>query len=119
MAGDVMLGYRPSRFHVGQMRDRITIQTETTTRARSGQPVVAFVNFLVSEPATYLYVGGAESIRGRQIEAGINAIFIVRYRPGYLPTQAITYAGQRYGIVHVRPIDGKDRYLELFCRAVV
>lgn len=113
-----MAGYRPSRFHVGMMRDRITVANEVTAQAESGQPIVSLVNFLVNEPATYLYVGGAESIRGRQIEAGINAIFTVRYRPGYLPTQAITYDGQRYGVVHVRPIDGKNRYLELFCKAV-
>ena len=118
MGGDVMAGYRPTRFHVGMMRDRITVANEVTTPAESGQPVVSFVNWLINEPATYVYVGGAETIRGRQIEAGITAIFTVRYRSGYLPTQAITYKSQRYGIVHVRPVDGKDRYLELFCKAV-
>jgi SPP1 family predicted phage head-tail adaptor len=114
-----MAGYRPTRFHVGMMRDRIIVANEVTPTNETGQPVVTLVNWLTSEPATYVYVGGAESIRGRQIEAGINAIFTVRYRDGYVPTQVITYAGQRYGVVHVRPVDGKNRYLELFCKAVV
>lgn len=109
---------RPSRFALGQMRDRITVADETTERDAYGQPVVSLVNRYVSEPAKYEDVSGIESIRGRQIEAGINVIFTVHRRDGYHPRQIVIRRGQRYGVVHVRAVGGQDRYVELHCKAV-
>lgn len=112
--------YRPGRdFRVGQMRDRITVATETTTQDNAGQPIVALSNWLVDEPASFEDTRGGETTRGRQVEAGVTAVFTVRYRDGYAPTMQITRSGQRYGIVHVSHVEGKNRYLELHCKAVV
>lgn len=111
--------YRPGRgFRVGMMRDRITVSVETTAQDAAGQPIVTLVPWLTDEPATYEFFSGGESSRGRQVEAGISAIFTVRWRSGYTPQMVVTMMDQQYGIVHVRPVDGKNRYIELFCKAV-
>jgi SPP1 family predicted phage head-tail adaptor len=112
--------YRPGRgFRVGEMRHRITVKTEATTQDGAGQPVVTLTNWLVDEPAKFEPTSGGEGARGRQVEAGISAIFTVRYRDGYTPQMAIVIGGETYWIVYVKPVAGMDVYRELHCKSVV
>ena len=112
--------YRPGRgFRVGEMRHRITVKTETTAQDDAGQPVVSLVNWLSAEPAKFEPTAGGEGARGRQVEAGISAIFIVRYRDGYTPQMAIEMGGETWWIVYVKQVQGMDRYRELHCKSVV
>lgn len=114
------MSYRPGRgFRVGAMRDRITVSTETTEQDDAGQPVVSLTDWLTNEPADFYHASGGETFRGRQLEAGIKAVFTVRYRSGYAANQLVTRSGVRYGVVHALPVDGKNRYTELHCKAVV
>lgn len=111
---------RPARkFHVGQMRDRIDVYIDSTAADAAGQLVVTRTKWLSAEPAKFEPTHGGEGLRGRQVEAGINAIFTVRYRTGYTPQHSITHDSQTYGIVYVKPVEGLDRYRELHCKAVV
>jgi SPP1 family predicted phage head-tail adaptor len=114
-----MRGYRPQRFHIGEMRSRITVKNETTTQDDAGQPVVTLTTWLVDEPAKWEPTTGTETARGRQVEAGIAAVFTVHYRPGYTPKMEVICDGQTYGIVYVNPVDGMNVYRELHCKAVV
>lgn len=114
-----MRGYRPQRFHIGEMRSRITVKTETTSQNASGQPVVTLSTWLADEPAKFEPTRGTEGARGRQVEAGIAAVFTVHFRPGYTPEMAVVCNGQTYGIVYVHPVDGMNAYRELHCKAVV
>lgn len=115
-----MRGYRPGRgFHIGEMRSRITVKTETPAQDAAGQPVVTLVTWLTNEPAKHEPISGGESARGRQVEAGITAIFTVHYRAGYTPEMAVICNGQTYGIVYVLPVDGMNAYRELHCKGVV
>ena len=115
-----MRGYRPQRgFHLGEMRSRISVYTESTTQDAAGQPVVTLANWLVSEPAKFEPTTGGEGSRGRQVEAEIAAVFTVHYRSGYTPKMAVVVGSQTYHIVHVMPVDGMDAYRELHCKAVV
>jgi len=112
--------YRPARgFRVGEMRHRIDVKTETTTQDGAGQPVVTLSTWLADEPAKFEPTSGGEGARGRQVEAGISAIFTVRYRDGYTPQMAVDIGGDRYWIVYVKPVQGMDRYRELHCKSVV
>ena len=112
--------FRPERkFRLGTMRHRITVSVEGTTQDGAGQPVVTLSTWLVDEPAKYEPTTGGEGARGRQVEAGISAIFTVRYRSGYTPKMAIDIDGQRFWIVYVKPVQGMDRYRELYCKSVV
>lgn len=115
-----MRGYRPQRgFHIGEMRSRITVKTEATTPDAAGQPVVTLTTWLTNEPAKFEPTTGGEGARGRQVEAGIAAVFTVHYRDGYTPEMAVVCDGQEYGIVRVLPVDGMNAYRELHCKGVV
>jgi len=117
--------FRPEKgFRVGEMRHRIAVKVETTTQDAAGQPVVAFTTWLLDEPAKFEPakfgpITGGEGARGRQVEAGITAIFTVRYRDGYTPEMIVVHRGQQYGIVYVNPVAGADRYRELHCKGVL
>lgn len=101
------------------MRHRITLQVVTEVVDSNGQTNHTWATDLFGEPAQYIPTSGGESIRGKQIEAGINAVFIVRWRNGkYTPEKRISYDSETYGIVHIKPVDGQRRYLWLECRAV-
>lgn len=110
---------RPSRnWHSGMMRHRILVQQPTHTQDADGQPIPTWSTRFASEPASFVYTGGGQILRGRQVEEGIIAVFTVRYRDGYSTTDRIVFDGVTYGIVHVRPVMGLSRYIELHCRAV-
>lgn len=110
--------FRPKRFTAANMRHRITLQTATEAADGAGQMVQTWANTLTGEPADYTPTIGGEVLRGKQVEAGISAVFIVRFREStYTPQQRIVFDGTNYGIVHVRPVDGGRRYIELHCKA--
>lgn len=102
---------------VGSMRYRITVQSPVKT-ALQGQPVVTWSNVFEDEPADYDYTRGYQQARGRQVEEGVDAIFTVRWREGYDPEQRILFDGEYYGIIFVRPMAGRKRYLELHTKVV-
>jgi SPP1 family predicted phage head-tail adaptor len=101
------------------MRHRITVKVESATQDSAGQPIVTLVNWLVDEPAKFETIAGTEGARGRQVEAGVSAVFTVHYRSGYTPEMVVACAGQNYGIVGVHAVDGMNAYRELHCKAVV
>jgi SPP1 family predicted phage head-tail adaptor len=112
--------FRPEKgFRVGEMRHRIAVKVETTTQDAAGQHVVTFTTWLLDEPAKFEPITGGEGARGRQVEAGITAIFTVRYRDSYTPEMIVVHRNQQYGIVYVNPVAGADRYRELHCKGVV
>lgn len=106
-------------FKVGQMRHRITLQVATESVDTNGQVNRTWATDLFNEPAQWIPTSGGETIRGKQIEAGINAIFIVRFRDDkYTPMKRISFDEKTFGIVHVKQIDGQRRYIQLECKAV-
>jgi len=109
---------RPTRFKLGNMRHRCTVQNPVETVAEFGQPVVTWTDLYVNEPCAFELTGGVEQMRGRQLEASVKAVVTVRYRSGYNIRQSLTLDGTRYGITHINPVGGINRYLELFCGAV-
>lgn len=104
-------------FRVGKMRERIDIESPSEALDSAGQPIKSWATTFSDEPASYEPAAGTETIRGRQLEAGVNAVFIVRYRSGYNTKQRAIFDGEYYGIVHVKRVDGGRRYLELHCKA--
>jgi SPP1 family predicted phage head-tail adaptor len=114
-----MIG-RDRGIRVGALRHRITVQTpsKTTGALTQGQRIVSWTNRLTDEPADYEYPSGGQISRGRQVEENVRAVFTVRYRSGYSTEERVVFDGQNFGIVHVKPVLGRDRFLELHCRAV-
>ncbi|MCA9130753.1 MAG: phage head closure protein [Planctomycetales bacterium] len=106
------------RERIAAMRERIDVETATTDES-SGQPIRTWSTTLSGEPAQWTPTAGTESIRGRQVEAGIAAIFTVHHRDNvYTVEQRIAHNSQYYGIVYIKPVEGGRRYIELHCKAV-
>lgn len=114
-----MSNWRPRGFRVGKMRERVNIQTATDNVDTTGQPIRTWNTTYTSEPAEFTPTSGGEFLRGRQIEAGINAVFVIHRRDSIVPQMRVVHSSTNYGIVHVRQVDGGLRYLELECKAVL
>jgi len=114
-----MIG-RDRHIRVGGMRHRIAIHTpeKTDGTASQGQRLVTWSQRLHDEPAEYELTSGGQGSRGRQVEETVRAVFTVRYRTGYSIEERVSFEGVMFGIVHIKPVLGRDRYLELHCRAV-
>ena len=102
--------------NTGSMIHRVDIQTATVD-ASSGQPIRTWATTFSKEPAQWTPTAGTETVRGRQVEAGISGYFTVNYRDGYSVEQRVVHNGMNYGIVYVKPVDGGRRYIELHVRA--
>lgn len=75
--------WRPKRFRLGAMRDRIDLIRDTMDES-SGEPNIASsTTVLDNEPASFDPVTGGESLRGRQVDATLDALFVVRWRNDY------------------------------------
>jgi SPP1 family predicted phage head-tail adaptor len=101
------------------MRHRCTIQQATETQDASGQPVITWSNYVVNEPCEWNPTSGVENMRGRQLEAGTRAVFVVRYRLGYNTQMSVLFENERYGITAINRVDGLRKYLEIICAAVL
>lgn len=99
------------------MRHRISVEYCITTIDSSRQPRYSYATRFASEPASFQQVTGGEKVRGRQIEAGVSAVFNVNHRDGYLVTDRVLFGGVYYGIVRIQPPDGINRFLTLYCNA--
>lgn len=102
--------------NTGAMIHRINVQTATVD-ASSGQPIRTWATTFSQEPAQWTPTAGTETIRGRQVEAGIAGYFTVTFSDGYSVEQRVSFNGLYYGIVHVKPVNGERRYIELHVKA--
>lgn len=109
--------WRPARFRLGAMRERITVQTFTESVSDAGDVARTWSDLYSNEPASFEEVSGGETFRGRQVEAGVTAVFIVHYRDNYDATMRVSYNGTTYGIVKCPPVEGGRRYRELWCKS--
>lgn len=113
------MSYRPGKnFRVGAMRHRITIESASTSPDDAGQPIRTWSTLRNSVPAQFHQTGGGQTYRGQQLQETIDAVFVTRYRTGYDTTQRIVHDGTTYGIMRISPVDGVNRYLEIFCKAI-
>jgi SPP1 family predicted phage head-tail adaptor len=104
---------------LGAMRHRIIVQQMVETAdTTTGQPTRTWSSFASNVPAMFSDRRGGENLRGSQLEAQAQAVFTVRYLPGYSPLMRVYFDGQYYGITNVRQVAGQKRYLELHCNVV-
>jgi head-tail adaptor len=101
------------------MRDKINVQSATLAVDDNGQPIATWANVLYREPAQWIPTTGGETLRGKQVEAQIRAVFIVRYRARiYDVEQRVVHNSKTYGIANITEVSGRTRYLQLECRAI-
>lgn len=104
---------------LSDMRHRVSLDTPTKTIDAARQPVTTWTTELENQPARYTQVSGGETVRGRQVEAGANALFTVNYRDNYKVEKQIRFRGQRFGILRIDNVDGIGRFLDLHCKTIV
>lgn len=101
---------------ISRLRHRVTVEKEVRTKDAAGQEIVTWATRYALQPAEYREVSGGETIRGRQVEAGVVAIFTVNYRDGYDTTDRIVFDGETFGIVRIHKFGGIKRFLDIHCR---
>lgn len=111
--------WRPQRFRLGAMRERVAIQTATETVSDAGDVTRTWADTYANEPAKLEPITGSESLRGRQVEADVSVVFTVHYRSTYTTEMRVSHKGTYYGIAYVKHIEGGQRYTELHCKAFV
>lgn len=99
------------------MRERINIQSLTVAISDGGDKSETWATTFSEEPAAFDPISGGETLRGKQVEAGITAVFTVHYRDSFTSTQRVVHGSTTYGIVYVKPVDGGKRYIELYCKS--
>lgn len=75
-----------------RLRHRVTIESATT--ASTGEPNPSY-SALATVAAEVIETTGGEWIRGRQVEAGVNALVTIRWRDDVTPRMRVKY-GTRY-----------------------
>lgn len=110
-----MPNWRANSLRLGSMRERITIQEPVETVDSIGQTVRSWSDLYSNEPARFDPVSGGETLRGKQVEAGVTAVFTIHKREGIDATMRVGFGGTDYGISYINPVDGGNRYLELRC----
>ena len=101
------------------MRHRVTIQSFTSVRDATGQPIPTWSDWLVDQPARVVDSSGGTSYRGQQLQETVDAIFEMRFRDNVLPNQRLVHDGKTYNITRVSPADGGRRYMAIFATVVV
>ena len=112
--------WRPGRgFRLGKMRESLDIWSATYDNS-TGQPEPTWSPTYERQPASWTPTNGGETVNGRQVEAGINAVFTVRRVEGLSPEQRVLHHQENrgYGIVYVHPVEGGRRYVDLHCKSI-
>lgn len=112
-----MPSWRANNLRIGAMRERVTIQEPVETVDSIGQTIRTWSTVYADEPARYDPVSGGETLRGKQVEAGVTAVFTIHKRDGMSTTYRVQHAGNNYGIAYINPVDGGQRYQELRCQS--
>lgn len=102
------------RAQAGQLRERISILVEESTNDGNNQTIRTWKAEIADVPASKEIVAGGETLRGRQLEAGVIAIFTMRTLPFEVtPMMKLRHqqASKDYGIVKVEPADDRGQYL--------
>lgn len=105
------------RQKIGNMRHRVTIQKVVETIDAARQLVRTYTDRYIDQPATFEQVSGGEYVRGRQIEAGVNAVFQINNREDLSVEDRVVFGNQNYGIVRIDKPDGIERFAYLYCKA--
>jgi len=109
-----MIAAKPRDLAVGEMRDRITIYSETSAINDIGEPVRTWTVLWRDQPAKWIPVAGGETIRGRSYEATITAIFVMHRMDGITPEMKIVHGIDTYHNSYVKPVDGRRQSIQFW-----
>ena len=103
----------------GELRDRVRIKSDTSA-ANTNEP--SYTDIRVNEPARITEVSAGEKYRGRQLEAHVKAVILMRYRSTVnercqIVGQTYPFEGKTYNIEGIKIVRNGSRPvgLELEC----
>ncbi len=102
----------------GQLRERVTIESRTTTLDGFGQNVAAWTA-LATVWAQALPLRGREFFSAAQVQQERSVKFTLRYRPDIVPTMRLVWRGQPHDITGVIDLGGQREWLEVIALAGV
>lgn len=105
---------RCAHIHCGRFNHRIDLQNATTPT--NGEIEPTYASYATNLPAEVMETGGGETIRGRQIEAGINAVVTLRYRSDVTPRMRVKWGTRYLGIVSIGDPTGQKIITMLSCK---
>lgn len=101
--------------NMGQLRHRVTLQTQVATQDGLGQPSTSWLD-TVTIWSDIRHQNGLETIKGGLDASLVKASIRIRYR-AVNAGQRVLYGTQVYDIRAVLP-DAKKTYCDLVCEAV-
>jgi SPP1 family predicted phage head-tail adaptor len=94
----------------------VTIETAATPT--DGEPNPSYTTLAANVPAEVIETGGGEYLRGRQIEAGVNAVVTIRYRDDITPRMRVKYGARYLNIESAIDPTGYRSELQLTCKEI-
>lgn len=107
------------RAQAGQLRDRVTLLVATQSKDGANQTIRSWAPEFTDIPASKEIVSGGESLRGRQLEAGVTVVFTMRdIGVQITPLMMLRHQEENldYGIVKVEPADDRGQFLLIQCK---
>lgn len=109
----------PTRAHsLGDLRRRITVQQETRTPDGGGGFVIAWAD-VCTVWAKVWPITPREAMDGERLEARVDTLIVIRYRPGNTITAGmrISADGLLYQIKGLADVESRHEFIELTCTA--
>jgi SPP1 family predicted phage head-tail adaptor len=101
----------------GTLRNRVQLQSRATTVDAAGQHTGTWSTYRTCY-AEVIDKGGAEKIRGQQVDATVSHVVRIRYPQGTFPTpeNRVVYDSRNLHIESVQRRDTHEREVWLYCR---
>lgn len=100
----------------GRFRHRITLESRTSSRDAAGGVVDSWRVFASGVPAVIEPLGGREFFAARQIEATVDTVITIRWRPGVTETMRVLHGSDSYDITAALPDgDSGRKTISLMC----
>lgn len=103
------------RQQIGELRERITLQTQTATRNDFGEKEITFVNFATGIYASKREVSGSEAVKAETIEAARKVVFRIRWRAAVNEKMIVVHRNIKYDIEAITEIEPR-RFQDLICK---
>lgn len=101
----------------GALRHRINLQSRATTVDAAGQAIGSWSTYRTCF-AEVIYKGGAETVRGQQVDAQYSAVIRIRFPQSGtfpVPEHRAIWDSKTFNIKSIQRRDTHERELWLFC----
>lgn len=102
---------------MGEMRQRIALQTKTFTKSE-GIPLESWTT-AATVWAAVADISGKEYVQAAAVQSEVTTRIKIRYRTGITPSMRVLYGSRTFNILSVIDKDERHRVMELMCKEVI